>query len=162
MNKLRLCVIVGICGVLFSGCELFKQISADTSKWGGDTASKSTAKGNDCVPSDFRQRVEKYKKQYKNDDKMYLKVSSLIGESKGAAVFDHSDEMYFNKQEMDRYGLNWSDECSTYIARAYAQIIKENGVPKSYKEELAFIKKVKIRAIRLFDNENPNETFHYQ
>lgn len=42
------------------------------------------------------------------------------------------------------------------MAQAYSEIIKENGAPKSYNEEVKFLDKVKKRFTRLFALENPN------
>ena len=42
---------------------------------------------------------------------------------------------------------------------AYNEIIKENGVPKSYDEEIKFLDKVQKRFNRLFRLDNPNKLF---
>lgn len=157
-NKTKLILYVAICGILFGGCSLFTQISEDTKKWGGNSGlGKSTTKAEDCVPSDFKQRLEKYKKQYKDNDEMYLKVTELLPTSR-VRTFYRENEIHFNKKD----GSVWSNECSTYMLRAYNEIIKENGVPTSYNKEVELVKKVNNRARKLFKEENPNETFDYR
>lgn len=143
MDKLRLFVSIGICGVLFGGCGFFTEWGEDVKDiWTEEPkAVKTKSKAKDCAPKDFRERVAKYKEQYKNDDDMYPKV------------VDMGNTSMFQKQKT--HGT-YSWQCSKYMAQAYSEIIKENGAPKSYNEEVKFLDKVKKRFTRLFALENPN------
>lgn len=134
MDKLKLFIGVGICGVIFSGCGFFTE-------WGNDVKDTWSGKSKDCVPSDFKERVAKYKEQYKNDDDMYPKVASMDRTS------------MFNQQKSFN---TYAPLCSKYMPIAYNEIIKEDGAPKSYDEEIKFLDKVKKRFDRLFKLENPN------
>lgn len=148
MDKLKLFIGVGICGVIFSGCELFSPITSIGSDvqdmWSGKKEEKGKTEEKDCVPSDFKARVAKYKEQYKNDDDMYPKVANM----------DRTP--MFNQQET--YS-SYNARCSTYMAKAYDEIIKEDGAPKNYDEEMKFLDKVKKRFTRLFKLDNPNSLY---
>ncbi|MGX2982157.1 hypothetical protein [Helicobacter sp. 23-1045] len=144
MSKLRLLVGVGICGAMFGGCGFFTE-------WGDEVkdiwTKPRTASGDiDCVPSDLRERVTKYVEQYKNDDDMYPKARNLQVEV----------GLQFNKQTGP---TSYSGECSKYMPIAYNEIIKENGVPKNYDEEVKFLDKVQKRFSRLFRLDNPNKPY---
>ncbi|MGX3012258.1 hypothetical protein ACWIUD_12045 [Helicobacter sp. 23-1044] len=142
MSKLRLLVGVGICGAMFGGCGFFTE-------WGDEVkdiwTKPRTASGDiDCVPSDLRERIAKYQEQYKNDDDMYPKVANM-----------HNTLMFQQQKNYNTY----SHKCSKYMERAYNEIIKENGAPKSYDEEVKFLDKVKSRFTRLFKLDNPNKLY---
>ena len=141
MDKLKLFIGVGICGVIFSGCELFSPITSIGSDvqdmWSGKT-------GAGCIPSDFKERVAKYQEQYKNDDDMFPKVANM-----------HNTSMFNQQKTFNTY----SAKCSKYMAKAYDEIIKEDGTPKSYDEEIKFLDKVKKRFTRLFKLDNPNGAY---
>lgn len=143
MDKLKLFIGVGICGVIFSGCELFSPITSIGSDvqdmWSGKKEEKK-----DCVPKDFRERVAKYQEQYKNNDDMFPKVANM-----------HNTLMFQKQMTYSSY----SSQCSTYMAQAYDEIIKEDGAPKSYDEEMKFLDKVKKRFTRLFKLDHPNDAY---
>lgn len=143
MDKLKLFIGVGICGVIFSGCELFSPITSIGSDvqdmWSGK---KEEAK--DCVPKDFRERVAKYQEQYKNDDDMFPKVANM-----------HNTSMFNQQTTFNTY----APLCSKYMPIAYNEIIKEDGAPKSYDEEIKFLDKVKKRFTRLFKLDHPNDAY---
>ena len=146
MSKLKLLVSVGICGVLFGGCGFFTDWGEDVKNIWTKPNEAETTKIEDCVPSDLKERVAKYVEQYKNDDDMYPKARNLQVEVGSQ----------FNKQVGHS---SYSAECSKYMPIAYNEIIKENGIPKSYDEEVKFLEKVRKRFNRLFRLDNPNKPY---
>ncbi len=137
MDKLKLFIGVGICGVIFSGCGFFTE-------WGNDVKDTWSGKSKDCVPSDFKERVAKYQEQYEDNDDMFPKVANM-----------HNTPMFNQQSSFNTY----SAKCSKYMTKAYDEIIKEDGAPKSYDEEMKFLDKVKKRFTRLFKLDNPNSLY---
>ncbi len=66
MNKLKLFISVGICGILFTGCGFIAELFGKSSSKSKTTSSSSTAttrqveRGSNCVPADLMDRLVTY------------------------------------------------------------------------------------------------------
>lgn len=127
MNKLKLFIGVGICGVLFSGCGFFDSLFG-----------KSELVG--CVPRDMMERIEVYKQSFANDRERYKKGSA------------YSNVLEFENEIKNDFEIKDSEEimssgyaritCYGNLINTYKSVIQKEEIPKSYEEEKELFNKV--------------------
>ena len=89
MNKLRLFIGVGICGILFSGCSFIDSLLGTGSSSSTSTA-RQVERGSDCVPADLMDRLVTY---------------SSRGNTIYTKAFDNSFKDIVDESKCDEWGI---------------------------------------------------------
>lgn len=129
MNKLKLFVSVGICGILFTGCGMFEDMFSSEIKY------RKTSKADDCIPSDLIKRLAN-KRYYDNLSSYKTPVEH----------FEHYSNKRYGKIFVDyRYEGTGTTKCYDLLVESYNETIKKYAdlsikLPTNIKEEIAFEK----------------------
>lgn len=126
MDKLKLFIGVGICGILFTGCEFFDGLFG--------TSSMQTT---DCRPQDLKNRLDKYYKE--NDSLLQKQLDYITARSK---LKEYTLAKYwFN---IDFVDTNDKTKCDEAVINRYNKIIKEQkSLPTAYAEEKILMGKLR-------------------
>ena len=121
MSKLRL-LIVGLCGVLFSGCGFFDIFSSEIKY-------KKTSIALDCVPSDLMKRLA--------DKRYYYGLQSYRTPEEQFLYYTNTHFIkIFNDNRYDDTGIT---KCYDLVIESYNEAVKNaKTLPTTIKEELEF------------------------
>ena len=121
MSKLRL-LIVGLCGVLFSGCGFFDIFSSEIKY-------KKTSIALDCVPSDLMKRLA--------DKRYYYGLQSYRTPEEQFLYYTNTHFIkIFNDDRYDGTGIT---KCDDLVIGYYNEALKNTKtLPTNIKEELEF------------------------
>ncbi len=127
MNKLRLLISVGLCGILFSGCGFFDGFFSNKSDE-NDEIQYGTI---DCVPSDLVKRLAS--KKYYDGVKTYQTPEQQ---------FKNYIERYTKIFDDYRYNGTGITKCYDLVIEAYNEALKNaKTLPTNIKEEMWFERK---------------------
>lgn len=127
MNKIRLLLGVGICGILFTGCGMFEDMFSSKIKY------RKTY--DDCVPNDLSERLA---------NKDYYKPLNSY-QTPEALFLEYHNKRYGKIFEDYRYDGTGTTKCYDLVVESYNETIKRYAdlsikLPTNIKEEIAFEK----------------------
>ena len=120
MSKLRL-LIVGLCGVLFSGCGFFDGLFAESELVG-------------CVPRDMMNRIEAYQQSFANDSDRYKKYSNYSNVLEFKNKVKNDFEIKDSLERMSSGVVRTT--CYGNLINTYKATIKKVEIPKNLAEEM--------------------------
>lgn len=134
MNKLKLFIGVGICGILFTGCGFFDSLFGTTKQT--NSVQKVEKVEVDCRPQDFKDRLDKY---YKEKDSTLAEAEKAL--SRIPNFTDISKYPLYNSYFVD---ANDKTKCDKEVIDRYNKIIKEQkSLPTTYAEEKILMSKLR-------------------